>query len=171
MPEWITPVVSVVAIFISFILGSIQSRVSYDKKQKQLRYDEFYIPYLKKIYMFALHFKSSFYALPQEIRDEFIDLILEKVQYLGLKAQGLIHDLIVMHAGVLHDIEEGKENSEDGVQGIFAYDISFRIFTDAVIEEAQALCKDVHLPDITHTYRKHRNKIELNINKYSQKET
>ena len=50
MPEWITPVVTVVAIFISFILGSWQSRASYDKQQKQLRYDEFYVPFIKKLY-------------------------------------------------------------------------------------------------------------------------
>jgi len=141
MPEWITPVVTVVAIFISFFLGSLQSRASYKKQQTQLRYDSFYIPFIRNLYYNELYI-YDFSEIGDAERDILIKITLDNLQHLGRNSQMLFPDFYFTHKTV-----QSQKYSKP-------YNDAFDKFANAVIKEANSLCRQLTLEPMTVAYEK-----------------
>jgi len=135
--DWLSYIIPVVAIFVTYILGSLQNRASYKKKQWQLRYDEFYVPYLKTLYNKAMY-QNAFSLIADGDKADFIDLAHDNFQHLDLNSQQLFLDFMHAYYGDKEDISK--------------YNQAFNALSDAIASEAKSLSDKLKIPNFSYTY-------------------
>lgn len=142
----LTCAVAVASIFISFILGRLELRLSSRRSSYRERYENLYVPYIKKLYRGFL-WENSIKDMPLETRAAFLDLLSNHLEYLGRETQ---KSYPLFYHAFLCMLEYDNGNPEyhtapDEFERCF-WDITFKI-----LKEAQRLSRKLQLPDLTAT--------------------
>lgn len=92
MENYITPIVTVLSVFISFGLGIWTKTRDFRKSQLEKRYINFYIPFLSKLLRYQ-HTDNSPYELLAHHGLDIINLISNNIQFLSINEVTLYKDL------------------------------------------------------------------------------
>lgn len=138
----ITPIVSVLSIFISYHLGQKSSDKDLEKKTIRYRYIEVYVPYIQ-----FLAKASPFLAYPITNTDlalKITQMTLENIQFLGEKSS---QQAIKYYESLLNYLEysNGSPKHPDAEKEINAI---FLQMTKEILLEASDLSKELHLVDL-----------------------
>lgn len=142
----ITPLVSIISIFISHYLGmkKTDSRIKQEALQK--RYDTVYIPYIQLL-------ARTFPLLPYPISDPEIaitinSITLENIEYLGKESSSCAVDFYLAMLDFFEYYSGNKEfpDAKDKINAIF------HKMTQAILLEASQLSKELKLADISQVF-------------------
>lgn len=139
--------IPVIAIVVTYIFGRLQSGASYDREQMQLRYNEFYVPFFKQLYLWGL-WSNNFSTLSIKTRETIFKVIENNIQHLGMASQEIFPELYESYA----KLQLSKPN--DPLLVIIKKECNTKIeeFIQAVIEESKDLSNKQKLPELAHTY-------------------
>ena len=140
--EFITPIVSILSIFISYYLGQKSIRKDLLKKTIRYRYMEVYVPYIQ-----FLAKESPFLAYPitnTDIAIKVNKMTLENIQYLGVKSS----ELAIKYYESLLDYLEYSDGNPDYPNAEKEINAIFLQMTQEILLEASLLSKELHLVDL-----------------------
>lgn len=142
----ITPLVSIISIFISHYLGmkKTDSRIKQEALQK--RYDTVYIPYIQLL-------ARTVPLLPYPISNPDVamtinSITLENIEYLGKKSSSLAIDFYL----TMLDFFEYHNGNQDFIDAKDKINTTFYKMTQVILLEASQLSKELKLADISQVF-------------------
>lgn len=160
MINWISmilsPVVSIVAIFISNWLGRKSERITYQLNTQKAAYENFYIPLMKRLIqankdaLTYYFFVGIWYGAPSPAnisRDFLNDLLRDNLEYLPREIVELVPDYSVATSGakMFFGNDGYRENYREKL--VLASDLFDKII-ESSLKEASRLAKTLGYPDI-----------------------
>lgn len=140
--EFITPIVSILSIFISYYLGQKSIRKDLLKKTIRYRYMEVYVPYIQLI---AKELPFLEYPITDtNLALKISQMTLGNIQFLGDKSS---RQAIKFYESLLNYLEYSDGNSDypDAEKEI---NLIFLQMTQEILLEASDLSKELHLVDL-----------------------
>lgn len=150
--DLIQTISTVLAIFLSFILGRMESKRKYISDIKSTRYNELYVPYIKFLYSLEIEQINLFEEFPRiEVlnkRREFLNLLATQLKFLDEKTLKYYND----YCSIYFEIECYPNNSTEMIKNKrFIPKESKEIFcllTVSLLEEAIKLSNELKLPKL-----------------------
>lgn len=142
----ITPLVSIISIFISHYLGMKKTDKRLELEALQKRYDNVYIPYMQ---MLAKAIPILPYPISNpEIAMTINSITLENIEYLGKESSPYAIDFYLAMLGFFEYCNGNKEfpDAKDKINAIF------HKMTQAILLEASQLSKELKLADISQVF-------------------
>lgn len=141
----LTYIVPVASIFLSYMLGSLQASVSSKKETCKTRYEEFYAPFISKLYAGAL-WERNFDDLAMEAKMNFIDTIFQNLKHLDKDTLNLIPQLYINTVKYINnDYDQALSNQLSA---------SFLAVTQSILKQTSKLCKKLKITDIGEPFAK-----------------
>ncbi|NVF10786.1 hypothetical protein HV819_02075 [Anaerococcus sp. AGMB00486] len=142
----ITPLVSIISIFISHYLGMKKSNKKLEKESLQKRYETVYIPYIQLL-------ARSFPLLPYPINTSEVaitinSITLENIEYLGKNSSLLAIDYYLAMLDFFEYCNGNKaySNAKDKINTTFIE------MTQEILLEASQLSRELKLADISQVF-------------------
>lgn len=142
----ITPLVSIISIFVSHYLGTKKTDKSLELEALQKRYDTVYVPYIQMLARAAP-------LLPYPINNPDVamtinSITLENIEYLGKESSSLALDFYLAMLDFFEYYNGNKEfpEAKDKINAIF------HKMTLAILQEASQLSKELKLADISQVF-------------------
>lgn len=147
--EYILPyLVPCITVVVSFFLGRVEYLHSTKLKKYEERYRSFYVPYVSLLYKKAI-WKHEFCMLVDNDKEEFLNLIMDNLQYLGESSQAIIPDFYQSFP----ELQEWYNYKSDDKTGK-EVDLIFFTLTNCILSECKHISRILKLPDIGSTVSK-----------------
>jgi hypothetical protein len=145
--EYIIPVAS---IFISYILGRLESTMKRTNDIEKERYVNFYAPYISKLCA-GLIWSNKYSSLDLGARSVFFDLIMNNVQHLDSNTLKLLPDFYLNFLDML-ELEENQLLDDDTSELLVAaVDDTFDKINLSILSQAQILGAKLKMPPLGET--------------------
>lgn len=141
--EYIVPLL---AVFLSYSLGHLQSGASEKANTYRSRYEEFYVPFIQRIYGGFL-WKVPYSSFVKGGQDVFFDLLFQKISCIDERTQSMLPDFYMTHLECMSYFEGDRDDDTIPER----MDAIFYRLTESVLSEASSICKELSLPDISKT--------------------
>lgn len=145
MNNWLEYIVPLAAVGLSYLGGRFQSQNAMKSDALRLRYNNFYVPFISKLYAGML-WEVEYSSVSGAGEDPFFDLIFQNISYIDEKTQALLPDYYCCFLEHLEWTADGNleyENAPEKLNRIF-----YKI-TESVLAESKAISKALFLPDIS----------------------
>nr|DAS18919.1 MAG TPA: hypothetical protein [Caudoviricetes sp.] len=136
-------IIPLASVGLSYILGRCESRKSYISAVRRERYDNFYAPFIHKLYT-GMMWDVRFSSLSTSARGVFLDLIMHNIKFIDEKTMELIPEFY--HA-MLDNLEQ-ENGTIYHLDNDTTLDEIFRQIAIRILSQAKILSKELHLPDI-----------------------
>ena len=136
MEVWVTPIVSVLSIAVTYVFGRLQAKQSSKTTVLQNRYDKFYAPFVRAIYVLKL-WELPFSQAPINPQKEIIAMICSNLSLIHEEAIAIFPELYQSYIEYRKDPELTHE-----------LNASFDSFTLSILAESTRLAKKLHIPNL-----------------------
>ncbi|MFS7200599.1 hypothetical protein AB6834_09565 [Carnobacterium divergens] len=138
--EILSFIIPVISIYITYFLGSISAKTTRTTEVEKMRYETFYVPYLKYV-LTAIPFLTNPHKMPNDIREKLFSLVIENVHLLSADETLLFSEYYFSFSNFV----TGKINQDSENQ----YDEIFIKFLLATLSEAEKLSKSLGYPNLS----------------------
>lgn len=151
-------VIPVLSIFLTYILGRVQSASSERHSVEKERYLKLYLPFISMIYKLQLY-KTPVYWFECVGRsrefDRIYSLIINNLQYMDTNSVKLVYVFIefVEKCGFARDLRDPDDDSDPEIENIskeevLSFEQNFLDFVTSMLHEGSKLSQKLQMPDI-----------------------
>jgi hypothetical protein len=160
MPDWITPAVAVLSIFVTFILGQWQTTKLDERRAAREQYDTFYGPFIAKVYAHAL-WAGHYAQLEIKHQTAILDLIMDNVVLLDAESVRYVNGFYEAFLVMANHITM-RQTSVENADKIYVDNLNtnFNQLAMALLRQSILLSEKVHRPPVA----------KFALEKYSQTE-
>ncbi|MDT2830882.1 hypothetical protein P7H62_06250 [Vagococcus carniphilus] len=144
--SWLNYVIPVLSIFITYFLGTLNSKNNLKKDVNLQRYETFYVPYMSKL-LAAYNFTDDPHKSPFEVRGVYFDMIMNNMHLLDSSSSKLIPSYYKRFLDLL-EFENGNDDFQFAQK---RYDEIFIEISTAILKEAEELSKSLNYPNLAKT--------------------
>ncbi|MGO3307193.1 MAG: hypothetical protein ACTILG_11080 [Sphingobacterium sp.] len=144
--EILSYLIPVVSIFLTYILGTINSKNTTKHDVQKRRYEDFYVNYMTKL-LAAYNFTDEPHASPLDARVVFFDLVMKHTHFLGAKSA----KLVPIYYKAFLDMLEYDSGNPIYKMAPNNFDDAFLEITKEILLEAKSLSKELKYPNLSKT--------------------